>query len=421
MVNAETMKSKFTIPIYTLLSLLALTVISSAIQRHSGEIFVIVNDEVISVFDVNQRINLFFATSGITRTHTNIQDIKPQIIETLISEKLKLQEAKEHDTEVSEQEIKDTIAQMIARQNFNDEKFQIFLEQNNINIETMQHKIKVDIAWRKLVELKLSYHVSISESKIEETFISTQNNINQINFKLNEIFFLTNNAQEIKDKLKIAQKIAIQLQNQGDFESVARQFSHSASSSKGGHIGWVTETQLESPIYAIVKDMEKGDISLPIKTDAGIYIIQMVDRQETGGINLMRNQFDIMILSFDHRDPLLTNQIARIKKDFKTCKHTQKLAEEKGNIRVDHTGLIPFSNLSEKLQPIIQLLEKGDISPAITKGDTTNLFIICDRKNDLGIQISRDNIANNLYAQQMSMMARRYLRKLRYNAVIEYH
>jgi peptidyl-prolyl cis-trans isomerase SurA len=46
--------------------------------------------------------------------------------------------------------------------------------------------------------------------------------------------------------------------------------------------------------------------------------------------------------------------------------------------------------------------------------------VVCDRKDDQGIQVSRKDIGDNIFAQRLSMSARRHLRDLRRDAVVEY-
>ncbi|MDB2523468.1 hypothetical protein N9X88_05320 [Alphaproteobacteria bacterium] len=65
-------------------------------------------------------------------------------------------------------------------------------------------------------------------------------------------------------------------------------------------------------------------------------------------------------------------------------------------------------------------LEAGEIAPPRAAGDVTNVYIVCDRKDDLGIDISRDQIADNIFSQRIAVMARRHLRDLRRDAVVEY-
>jgi peptidyl-prolyl cis-trans isomerase SurA len=46
--------------------------------------------------------------------------------------------------------------------------------------------------------------------------------------------------------------------------------------------------------------------------------------------------------------------------------------------------------------------------------------VVCDRKDDQGPQVSREDISDNIFAQRLSMNARRHLRDLRRDAVVEY-
>ena len=52
--------------------------------------------------------------------------------------------------------------------------------------------------------------------------------------------------------------------------------------------------------------------------------------------------------------------------------------------------------------------------------DNLDIILICDRKDDVGVQVNRDAIEDNIYSQKMGMMSRRHLRDLRRDAVIEY-
>ena len=69
-----------------------------------------------------------------------------------------------------------------------------------------------------------------------------------------------------------------------------------------------------------------------------------------------------------------------------------------------------------------ELLEKNagnTLSPRFSD-ENIDIILICDRKDDIGIQENRDVIEDNIYSQKMGMMSRRHLRDLRRDAVIEY-
>ncbi len=52
--------------------------------------------------------------------------------------------------------------------------------------------------------------------------------------------------------------------------------------------------------------------------------------------------------------------------------------------------------------------------------ESVDLIVVCDRKDDQGASVSREEVEDNIYQQRMSMMSRRHMRELRRDAVIEY-
>ena len=84
------------------------------------------------------------------------------------------------------------------------------------------------------------------------------------------------------------------------------------------------------------------------------------------------------------------------------------------------TGLRELRQLPRQIANAVGNLEAGRLSVPITTPDGIELYAVCDRKDDLGIEISRSQISENIFSQRVSMMARRHLRDLRRDAVVEY-
>ena len=65
----------------------------------------IVNDEVISRYDVQQRVQLIVSTAGIKPTQENIKRLETQALRSLVNEKIQLQEAIKLDVPSSDDEV----------------------------------------------------------------------------------------------------------------------------------------------------------------------------------------------------------------------------------------------------------------------------------------------------------------------------
>ena len=87
---------------------------------------------------------------------------------------------------------------------------------------------------------------------------------------------------------------------------------------------------------------------------------------------------------------------------------------------VNYIGKRVLSDLPNDLHKELLNKDAGQSLDIREIGENLNLILICDRKDDVGLQVSREAIEDNIYSQKIGMMSRRYLRDLRRDAVIEY-
>ena len=129
------------------------------------------------------------------------------------------------------------------------------------------------------------------------------------------------------------------------------------------------------------------------------------------------NKFDVLTIGFsDDTSPAAVSKSAE---DFTTCRSAQRSAKQLG-AEAKRSGLKELRELPTVLHAVLNPLEAGGLAVAEDPEQGRQVYIVCDRKDDLGIQISRDAISDNIFGQRLSMMARRHLRDLRREAVVEY-
>ena len=217
-----------------------------------------------------------------------------------------------------------------------------------------------------------------------------------------------------------AAQIVQQLRAGINFGAVARQFSAASSSASGGNLGWIPVNQLDENIVPIIENMAAGDISDPIETSAGIYIVQLNSKQQSGGIDPMRNLFDLLIITYDVATEGHFAKLESLRDSFTTCKNTEAKAKEMNAQNVTRTGQVELRRFPKSLQSEISTTEAGQVIGPKKNEKIAEMVVVCDRKDDQGATISRDAIENNLYSQRLAIMARRHLRELRRDSIVEY-
>ncbi|MDH4028139.1 MAG: peptidylprolyl isomerase, partial [Nitrospirota bacterium] len=73
-----------------------------------------------------------------------------------------------------------------------------------------------------------------------------------------------------------------------DFAALAAEFSEDASGNFGGDIGYITRGSVLKPIEDTAFALNKGEVSEPFWSPAGLHIIKILDKITTGSMEKIR-------------------------------------------------------------------------------------------------------------------------------------
>ena len=387
------------------------------LAQETQAISVIVNDEVISRYDVNQRVRLILVTSGIPPTEENLKRIETQSVKALINERIQLQEASKLEVPESQEEIQLMLDRIARGNQTTSEGIIENITSQGVKVDTLINQIKSELLWNKIVRGRFGSYINISDDEINIVYNRTIESINKIQYDISEIFIGFEDEREEKESKELADKLVEQLKNDIAFEPVAQQFSQAPSSGQGGRIGWVSEGQLDQEIITGIENLLSSSISKPIKTVNGYYIIKVNGRSEEGGKNPMKNQYNLTSVTFSKEDKDSANDFSE---NFVSCKRLESLLENYNEKEINVIGDRLLQELPTELHDELLRKDAGDtLSPRLSE-ETIDIILICDRKDDIGVQVNKNTIEDNIYSQKLGMMSRRHLRDLRRDAVIEY-
>ena len=391
----------------------------------SQGIAAVVNDEIISSYDLNQRIKLVFASSGIPDTQENRDRIRPQVLRNLIDERLKEQEAKRLKIEVTQDDVDRAFKRIATRSNMTVDQIGEFLKKNGVNKSTLTQQLRTDIAWNKLVGQQFGSLVSVSDGEVQEVLQRLRDESDSPSYDVSEILLTFDNPAQEAEIRNGAEKLIEQIRKGAPFQAVARQFSQSASAASGGDIGWVRASQLPAPVAEVVKNMPSGTVSDPIRTRNGYYIVQLRAMRRGSGADPLNDQYVLMRVLLPltpDAAPRFVAQRAREAESFRASVNSCDEASRKINSYVGGKADRPRTVLAGQLEPrmrkAISGLKTGDVSQPVRSNAGVEMLVVCGYKPDEGGLPTAEQIDDNLYEQQLSMMARRHLRDLRRDAVV---
>jgi peptidyl-prolyl cis-trans isomerase SurA len=386
----------------------------------------VVNDQIISHFDLEQRVKLIMVTSGIPDTPDNRRRIEPQVLRSLVDERLELQEAKRLEVKVEDKEIDDQLNGIAKRANMTTAQIDEFLKQNGVSRSSLVDQIKAEIAWNKVVGQQFSPLITISDEEINDVMKRLTEESDEPRYLISEILLTFDTPAQEQEMIGGAERLAEQIRLGAPFAAVAQQFSRSASAANGGDIGWVHRSQLPEEVGAVVADMGIGAISPPIKTLNGIYLIHLRSKQVGMGADPMKDEWTLVriLLPLTPDAPNAAverraQETARFRSEFTTCSAVDQQIKSYLGGQASEPRSVLFGSLDGRMQELVSKSKPGDLLPPIRSKEGIEMIAVCGHKVNDPQMPTRESIEDNLFSQQLSMMSRRHLRDLRRDAVIE--
>jgi peptidyl-prolyl cis-trans isomerase SurA len=195
---------------------------------------------------------------------------------------------------------------------------------------------------------------------------------------------------------------------------VARQFSQSPSAAAGGDIGWIAAPELSPELQPIAERLQPGQVSLPVRTRNGVYIIAMRDRREGAPAGAT----SIVSLRQITAPAARQNAIERLQRRINGCGDLEdSVAGVQGAELVD-IGRITEADLSPDIRSRVEGVQTGRASAVVANGDQLSIIVVCARETGGGGVPPREEIEDRLREQELTMLSERYLRNLRREATI---
>jgi len=389
----------------------------------------IVNGQVITGTDVEQRVALVISASRNEISEEEMQRLRTQVLRNLIDETLQIQAASSQEITVSQAEV-DQRYNALAAQNFGQEPGAMdeYLRSIGSSPASLKRQIEGELAWQNLLRRNISPFVNVSEEEVNELLKRMEDSRGTDEFRLGEIF-LSATPENRDAVLQNAQQIMEQLQQGGSFVAYARQFSEASTAAVGGDLGFVRLGQLPSELAMAAQQMQPGQLFGPVEIPGGFSILYLIDKRQV----LMADPRDALLslkqisISFA---PGLTDEEAVAQVDafaagvqaMRGCGDADAAAAALG-ANVVTNDQIRVRALPEQLQNIVLNLQLGQSTPpfgSIEEG--VRVLMLCGRDDpQVDSGPSFDQLMGQLEDERINKRAQRYLRDLRNDAFIEYN
>ncbi|HVY14216.1 MAG TPA: peptidylprolyl isomerase [Rhodopila sp.] len=397
----------------------------------TSRIAAVVNGDVISEADIQNRARLFAVSTGLPLTQDVIDRLRPQILRQLINERLRVQEAQKRKIVVPDAQIAAAIKEIESRNNMSAGALRQKLAADGVSNRTLIDQIRAQLAWTQILRQAAAdkIHITPADVKAQQQLEAQQ--VGKTEYRIGEIFIPVDNPDNTADAERFADTVIKQLRAGAPFPIVAAQFSQTQAALDGGEVGWVQPNQLDSGVAQVVTQMPVGAISNPIRVPGGLSIVNLQAKRQIGNematvVTVRQAFFPFTAPLTDPRNPTdqqrqaLTKAHAAIAQvhgcadmeAYAKANNPPNRPSDPGEIRVDAVNPPAFRQL-------LSTIPLGKPTEPLVSRDGIAVLTVCTRDEKNIGEVSAQDIERSMLNERLEAISTQMMRDLHRNANIE--
>lgn len=403
----------------------------AAFGQEVDRIAAVVNDDIISVRELEGRLKMALLFSGMPDSMDARRRVAPQVLRKMIDERLQMQEANRLKISLSAADLESSMA-LIEQQNRLPKGGLVSgLTRAGIDPQLARDQIKADMTWMRVTGRSLTSQVKVGEDEVSDRLEALRERRGHPEYLLAEIVVPVDNPAQEDESRQTAERLLEQLRAGAPFPALARQFSRAPTAGNGGTMGWLAQGSLDEEIAGTVQQLSKGQTSSLIRTSSGFTILQMLDQRIAGQVanpedtQLTLSQIilpvpkDAAAKDAPPKQALMA-RAAQITDQAKSCPEFEALGRRLGAPTVGSMGTKRVGELTGVLRRVAAALPPNHASEPVDTAEGIQVVMVCDRVESVKVSDpTREQVRRMIEDERMDMLARRYLRNLRRQAFVD--
>jgi len=403
---------------------LMLSVVTPVEAEEVDRIAAVVNDDIISVRDLDSRVKLALVVSNLPDSLENRRRLLPQVMRKMIDEHLQMQEASRVKIQISSEELNRAIASIERQNRMKPGALLAQLGNAGVDTDAVREQIRADLAWMRVVGRLLQPTVRVGEEEITERLDTIRQQFGRPEYMLAEIVLPVDTPSQEEEARRLGERLLEQIKAGAPFQALARQFSQSSSAGNGGMLGWVGDSSLDDDWREPIAELNKGQVSGLIRGSGGYTILLVVDRRITGASAEpdMMTLFRLVFPTPSGKAPPREQMVAKANSmtaTAKDCDTIEDLSNELNSTKSGRMDNVRLSTLPPDIAKAIGGLPIGRASAPIDTPDGLAVFMICSGGATAGMP-SRSQVRRQIEDERVELLARRHIRDLRRAAFVDF-
>lgn len=400
--------------------------------RSLDRIVAIVNEDVVMYSELEEQVSALIKQMQRAQQQIPARSaIESQMLDKLIQDRLQLDIGKRAGVQVSDAELNQALTDTAQRQGLTLDQFVSYAHQDGLTLSKLRQQFKNDMIVARVQQAMVNRRIEITEQEIDN-FLSSEEGKFMSSPDINVGHILIRVPGSATEQIKAeafakAEALQRRLAEGEDFKQIALVNSAGPNALRGGDLGWRKAAELPVLFTQALDQLEPGQVSEPLHSEAGIHLLKLYERRGGGEqlieqtesrhillkANEIRSEEDTRKLIASLREQALAND------NFADL--ARQYSDDTGSaLKGGSLGWSMPGQFVPEFEKAISELEIGTISePILTQHGWHIIEVTGRRKQDFSSEILRNQAANQLRQRKYTEELQVWMEEIRTEAFID--
>ena len=365
---------------------------ASTDAKPAGSIAAIVNQDLVSDIEVQQRIERGLEEARRRgQTPPPLAELRKSALNSLIDERVVLTYARENSPKIDEVELDRVVANVAAQNHLSIPELRERLRSDGMDYRHFRDNLRDQLMVERVREREVLGRIQVSDAEVD-AYLEKRRQAAQANPQLNIAQVLIIVPEGASDAVVAARRAkaeqALARIKAGEpFELVAKEVSEDAYKDKGGEIGLRPASKLPDIFVAQVKNLAVGEVAPGLlRSGAGFHILKLLARQDASAtVTQTRARHILLRPSAQMTAELASRRLAEYKRDIEAGKLSfeavaREYSEDGTAANGGDLGWVSPGTFVPEFEEAMNALPIGGISAPIVSRFGVHLIQVLERR-----------------------------------------
>ena len=247
-------------------------------QTLIDRVVAVVNDDVIMMSELQEQV-VISRRDG--RNAPDGAELERTMLNRLVDERLQIQEAKRDKVEVTDDELRAALDDIVKRNGGDRERFEVLLRAQGVTWEALRRAIREQLLAQKVRSRRVVRRSTVTEVEVDQYLAQNRDKF-EAGLKYHAYHMAitveaTSSSAAWEQAKREIDEIAVALAGGADFAELART---RAKDPAGGDLGWLARGELDAAFERPLLELKKSQVTAPIRSGSAYHLLKLDDREE---------------------------------------------------------------------------------------------------------------------------------------------